>query len=428
MAVTNQTQAAAYCPVYNPQWFVSTSTQTAQPNFRYTVVLTDLISGGTVTKDVDKDPNNLFVFDASSFAEQYMTQVNPANLYGWQRNTGATRKVRVNVGETYGATPTYYAGSNYDYIVWNGSFDFLETQSFNYLNHIYSQANNIQLITNNKNPLYSWSPSASPEHYSLPENVIAGRSSYLYVHTTAVANEMQSITVIGYDANNVVLGTTTINNQYSSGTTYTDKYVFIDVGYEGLNNMPAGQCTGTYPIPVSTYDHWIVFDTSSWLPQSVPPAEAYTYPLKRFNMVCEERFDITAVHYQSPEGGFETQVCQKLSLMTTEATKSYYSKYPYSLTGYVPGFTYGIAIENVLTASSRDKITVNTDWLTEAQIAMLKDVISAPIVYADFGSTSGYVSMKCNNNTFQVRKKYNDKLLSASFDLEYTHFNVRQRG
>jgi hypothetical protein len=126
MAITVQTSPQAYTPAYNPQWFVCTSTQTAQPNFRYTVILTDVISGATVTRDIDADANGYLKADFGSFFEQYITQVNPANTYGFQLNTGAVRKCRVNVGETYGTTPTYYAGSDTDYIVWNASLDFME--------------------------------------------------------------------------------------------------------------------------------------------------------------------------------------------------------------------------------------------------------------------------------------------------------------
>ena len=140
MAVTLRSQPQAYTPVYNPQWFVATSNQTAQPNFRYTVVLTDVISSGTVTKDVDPDPSGYFRLDVGSFAEQYMTQLCPSGLYGFRVNTGGVRQIRVNIGETYGTTPTYYAGSNVTYYAWNASLPFLEFQSYSYTNYVYDRA------------------------------------------------------------------------------------------------------------------------------------------------------------------------------------------------------------------------------------------------------------------------------------------------
>ena len=428
MAVTVQTTPSIYTPAYNPQWFVATSTQTAQANFRYRVVLTDVISSATVTKDIDKDANGYFRFDVSTFSEQYITQVNPSGLYGWQENTGAVRKIRVNIGEVYGSTPTYYAGANSDFIVWNASLDFLTMQSYNYLNYLYTQGNNIQIITNNKNPSYVWTASASTPYYSNDETVTASRSSYLYFLASAVG-DVEKIRIIGYNTAGSQMGSSVIRNPSSGSSTYTARYQFIDLGYDGLANMPAAQIlSGTSPIPVSTYDYWIVLDESSWLPSVAAPAAQYIYPLKRYNAVCEPRYDVITTHYLSPQGSFETQPCVKLSLRSTEVTKSSYSKLPYTLTGYTVGYTYGASVDNTLTSTLRDKILVNTDWLTELEVVQLKDAISSPVVYVDMGDTGGYKAMRVTDNSYQTKKKYNEQLLSVSFTLEYTHVNVRQRG
>lgn len=428
MAVTLLDNPTTHQPAYNPQWFVASSTQIAQPNFKFRVVFTDVISGETVTKDYDKDPDNQLQLDAGCFAEQFITQLNPSGLYGWQRNTGAIRKIRVNIGEVYGATPTYYAGSNFDYIVWNGAIDVLEFQAYDVTDYLYSQSNNIQIITNNKNPDYVWATSTNPEYYSNDEDVAESKSSYLYFLSNAVG-DIESITVVGFNAAGSQLGSTVITNPYAASSTYTEKYVFIDVGYDGLLNMPSAQISsGTDPIPVSTYAYWIVYDSSSWLPQTVPPAEPYIYPLKRFNKICEPRYDVTAVHYLAPEGAFETQVCAKLSLRKHATTKTYYSKLPYYKSANQVVYDYGSSVDNTLSSTVKSTITVHTDWLEEYEATQLRDAISAPIIYADFGDTGGYVSMKMITGTYDEKRKYNEQLISVSFDLEYSHVNIRQRG
>lgn len=431
MAVTNQIQPSAYMPAYNPQYFVSTSNQTGSANFRYRIICTDVTSGVTSSKDVYPDANGWCNFDAGAFAEQYISQVNPSNTYGFQTNTGALRQITVNIGEVYGSTPTYYVGSNYSYYVWNGSLDFLSNdaddfQNYNYLDYIYSTANNIQLLTNNKNSAYSWNPSASPERYSHDENVPSSRSSYLSF--ISLPNSLEKIQVIGFASNGTQLGSTVIGNTVS-GSSGANQYRYIDVGYDGLANMPSNQVlSGTYPIPVSTYDYWIVYDVSSWLPSSTPPAEPYTFPLKRFNKICEPRFDVIELHYQTPEGNMESQVFPKMSLRTSEGTKIYYSQYPYYYSGYTPIYDYGTMTEKMLSATSKDKITINTDWLTENEVYRLRDVITSPIVYVDMGNTRGYLSVKVVDNSFTVNKKYNSSLLSVAINLEFNHMNLRQRG
>lgn len=433
MAVTNLVQPSAFMPAYNPQWFKSSSTQTAQPNFVYTVVLTDVISGATVTKNIDPDPSGRLVFDAGSFAEQYITQVNPSGLYGFQLNTGAIRQITVNVGETYGSTPTYYAGSNFNYYVWNGALDTLSTstrdmQNFAYTDYVYSQSNNVQLITNNRNPSYTWATSSSQVFYSQAETVTANRSSYLYCLTSATG-DFQKLRVIGYNASGAVVGTNLLLNVYNASSSYLNRYVFIDVGYDGLLNMPSATViSGTYPIPVSTYSYWEVYDESDWLPQVVAPAQPYIYPLRRYNMTCEPRFDTIELHYMSPQGSIESQVCNKLSIRTHDTLRTFYSKLPYSTSGTgAITYTYGSQIENALTTSTKSKLTINTDWLEEYEVTQLRDAVTSPVLYVDLGSSRGYLAVKMLTNTYAEKRKYNDKLISVQFDLEFTYTNIRQR-
>lgn len=431
MAVTARVQPSAYMPAYNPQWFVYTSNQTAQPNFRYRIICEDVTTGATSSKDVYMDASGYCRFDAGAFAEQYISQVNPSNTYGFQTNTGALRQIRVNVGEVYGSTPAYYAGSNFYYYVWNGSLDFLSNdsadfQNYVYTNYVYSSSNNIQVLTNNKNSAYTWTTSSNPPYYSYDESVASSRSTYLSF--ISLPNSFEKIQVVGFASDGSQLGSTVIGNTVS-GSSGVNQYRYIDVGYNGLANMPSNQVlSGTYPIPVSTYDYWIVYDVSSWLPQSVAPAEPYIYPLKRFNKICEPRFDVIELHYQTPEGNMESQVFPKMSLRTSEGTKIYYSQYPYYYSGYTPVYDYGTMVEKMLSATSKDKITINTDWLTENEVYRLRDVITSPIVYVDMGNTRGYLSVKVVDNSFTVNKKYNSQMLSVSMNLEFNHMNIRQRG
>jgi len=426
MAVTVISQPSAYTPAFNPQFWVASSNQTAQPNFRYRVILTDLITSETVTKDMDADPvTGRLELDSGSFSENFCTQVNPSGLYGFQKNTGAIRKIRVNIGEVYGATPTYFAGANTDYIIWNAALDFLEFQNFDYTDYLYTASPNIQYICNDKNPEYNYAASTIP--YRLREKTMSGHSSYLYCLNSA-AGDFEKIEVVGFDAAGNTITSTTIGNINLSGsTTYTDKYQFIDIGYDGLVNVPQSQViSGTYPIPVSTYASYLVRETSTWI--GVNPRKAIKY----FDVVCEPRYDSLSLHYLTPEGDFATQLFTKLKLRKSEVNKSYYSKIPYEQTlvngNYTVTYSRGAAIENTLSSTIKDSITVHTDWLEEYEVTRLKDAASAPVVYVSFGDGLGFVSMKIKQNSFEERRKYNEQLLSVSFDLEYTHVNVRQKG
>lgn len=429
MAVTVQSQPQAFMPVYNPQWFVATSTQTGQPNFRYTVVLTDLISSGTITQDVDADPSGNFRMDVGSFAEQYMTQVSPSNLFGFQLNVGAIRKVRVNIGETYdvAGTPTYFAGSNVEYIVWNASLDFLTMFDYAYTNYVMNRSSaSFRYLTSTPslNPLFSAGTPAN-QPYMRDDKTYEDRSHYLYcINPVPGTHEsFQRITITGYNSAGTPLATTVIANPYAASATYTDKYAFIDIGYEGLENMPGAQIiSGANPIPVSTFSYYDVFDTNTGA-----GAGGATVWVKRMYVVCEPKFDLIGVHYLADQGQFDTQVCAKLSLRRIESVKSHYSKLPYRYSGYNVVYDYTSAVENTLTSSSRNKLTVNTDWLEEWEASKLKEAISSPIVYVDLGDTNGMIAMKMVTGSYDEKKKYNEQMFFATFELEYAHINIRQR-
>jgi hypothetical protein len=65
MALTINQQPQAYTPVFNPQIFHATSTNSGSANHTYTFVFTDVLSGLTGTVQVTKDP----VFSAGVFDE-----------------------------------------------------------------------------------------------------------------------------------------------------------------------------------------------------------------------------------------------------------------------------------------------------------------------------------------------------------------------
>ena len=132
-----------YVPCYNNQWFVASSTNTGQPNFKYYIVVTDFITGYSVTEKFLPNPSGKLQFDASKFSELLMTNYIPVNQYGFQQNT-SIRKIRVNIGEIYGSTlpGTITSGTNIDYIVWNGSLEMLTFSKYNSKNYTWDLSTN----------------------------------------------------------------------------------------------------------------------------------------------------------------------------------------------------------------------------------------------------------------------------------------------
>lgn len=124
MAVTIYSSPQIPTPVYNEQFLDAVSTQYAQPNFTFTIIVTDVITSTVLAIDyVKADSTGNLHYNIGNYAENLMQNYFPVNLYGWKKCADAIRKIRFNVGETYGTIPAYYIGSNVEYIAWNAGID-----------------------------------------------------------------------------------------------------------------------------------------------------------------------------------------------------------------------------------------------------------------------------------------------------------------
>jgi hypothetical protein len=114
MAITLNNRPSVITPGFNQMMFKATSTQTAQPNFKYYIqinvdgnVLSPLVLPARPTADV--------IFDIQPLVQDYLKNYFPINTHGWQQCTKSIINVTVNIGERYGTTPTIYAGTTETY-------------------------------------------------------------------------------------------------------------------------------------------------------------------------------------------------------------------------------------------------------------------------------------------------------------------------
>lgn len=408
MSVSSSQTPDSYTPCYNAQWFGAVSTLVANTNFRYTIVCTDVITSATATYQAEQRPDTRLVFDAANFAKNYMKHYIPNNAYGFQKCTDAIRKMRVNIGESYG-TSTYASGTNVEYIVWNGVLKYLDFPSYDQTDYVYNANNeNVVYLTN----LYN-------------RKTFIDKSLFLYALTSG-QNDIGLIRIKTYNEADVLLGTYDISNPYSASTTYTDKYLAIDVGYKGLDNIASGLVTGGYPIISTNVAYYTVQDVSTL--QVIPFQYSQITDLFRVDVQCEPRYDPYVLHFLDKQGNFDTMNFQKLSETNVQADKTYYRKNPYELNSNVWEYSIDTPNEQVLNSSTTTRLKLNCDWLTENEADVLRYIISSPVVYMDMGSTIGLIPVKVLTNQWLVNKNWNNKLYSVAIDIEYTHKDVFQNG
>lgn len=409
MAITIQSSPTSPTPAYNENWVVATSTQTAQPNFYYTVILTDVTASFTFdTIYIKPDPNNRLIMDLGAYVEKYMENYIPVNLYGWKKCADATRKFRFNVGETWDivGVPTYAAGTNTDYITWNAGVDkqYIAPYSPNYFCYD-SSIPNIAFIT------------------TLPNKTYVDRSQYLYVLCQQNANELPAIEIDTFDSAGNQLGNYTIPRPDEGTGLYSDNYQAIDVGYKGLLGITAPFVTvnvGTYPIITPSVASYSVYDPATFNP-------LYFSTIQTITIECNPKYEVYTLHYLNSKGGYQTLHCNLATTLKSSKTTTSFKKSGWSLVG---GTTMtldpALANEKIQSVTIQDSLILNSDWLTNAEFELHRDLFTSTDVRLDIGSTTTYKGVKVTDTGYVTESP--QRLRNYEINVSYTHQNYRQRG
>lgn len=419
MAITTNQQPNAYCPAHSPMIFEALSTQIAQPNFTYTIIVTDLITSTAQTYPVEQAPvTGELVFDAREFVKDFIKNYIPNNVYGFQKCTDAIRKIRVNIGETYGSTPTYYAGSNIDFIVWNAGLSWLEYPVYSSTSYVYkASTTNYKYLTTNVNP-------ASATRYKPDGVTYADKSHFIYV-LSSESGDVELFRINTYDSAGTLLGQYDITNPYNPGTTYTDKYVCIDVGHKGLSQIstPADYTviTGSAPIITDSVAYYDIIDG-----YTAPPITARK-TIQRIYIGCEAKHDVFSLHFLDKHGNFEPLHFPKFSEITTKNKKTLYRQQPFTLTSSTWAYTRFTAHEKVMSTEEEQSYRITTDWMSETDANIFAHIIHSSVVYIDLGSSIGLVPVIVETNTLTRPKKWNQpKMRAIQIDIRYTFKEVWQ--
>jgi hypothetical protein len=417
MAVTVHQQPNAYCPAHSPMIFVATSTQIASVNFTYTVRITDVITSTVQDYPHEQRPvTGECVFDARDFVKNFIKNYIPNNSYGFKRCTDAIRQITVNIGETYGTTPTYYTGSNITFIVWNGGLSWLEYPSYSSSSYLYkASTTNYKYLTSNVQSSGNYSPDAV---------TYSGKSHFIYV-LSSENNDVELFRINTYNSAGTLLGQYDILNPYAPGTTYTDKLVCIDVGHKAMSAMtsPADYSVifGSAPIITDSVAYYDIIDG-----YTMPPITARK-TIQRLYIGCEAKHDVYTLHFQDKPGNFLTMNFPKFSEIVTKNSRTAYRQQPFTLSSNTWTYSTFTPHEKIYNTSEEQSFKITTDWMSETEASVFSHIIHSSVVYLDMGSTIGLIPVIVDTNSMIRPKKWNQpKMRAIQIDIRYTFKEVWQ--
>jgi hypothetical protein len=154
-------------------------------------------------------------------------------------------------------------------------------------------------------------------------------------------------------------------------------------------------------------------------------------PLYRFDLVCEGKHEIFTMHFLNRFGGMESRDFTKVSRKTIDIEKSEFGKLGYTMNSsgvisYKNSNNVYNEIKSVYSSHYKEKMTLNTDILTDDEYDWLGDLIISPMVYIE---TSGYfIPCAITNNNYEFKKVVNDQLTNLTIEIEFGEkFNAQYR-
>src|SRR3990167_8915459 len=106
MAITILQSPEVKSPVFNPVWYLLSSTNTAEPNFRYIcdVYITGITPAYFRIKTPPDPVYSRGAFDVARIIEAYTNTALDFDNHGWTQNITSTRTYTAKFGEEYGPT------------------------------------------------------------------------------------------------------------------------------------------------------------------------------------------------------------------------------------------------------------------------------------------------------------------------------------
>jgi hypothetical protein len=354
--------------------------------------------------------------DFSRALQKYVVEEQQAfDNTGMVVNAPATpiKKFRVDVVEEYGDPATEReetAITGADMYCWSGVFD-----SHDWINQI-----------NEASPFNTWllntTNGTSAEFltaYKTPKVSIndAGWTTYL----TDTTGDMDYVEVKTYNSAGGLIQTIQVAITPSIGAT-ADRMQTIATAPSSLNNYVGPILAGAQPFITSSVATYTVqvFETTP-----TASSEILTFTVDE---AC--RYDVYRIHFLNKLGGIDAYNFRSRSQENTEVKRKSYTRSADNI--QASGIVYDHE-DNGTTdyfVKYRDKITLRSEYLTEAEQNWLKELITSPLVFLEFTDLQGnqnFKPVKVTTNRWMKKTKSIDKIFKLEVGIDIAQENFRQR-
>jgi hypothetical protein len=150
-------------------------------------------------------------------------------------------------------------------------------------------------------------------------------------------------------------------------------------------------------------------------------AGATTVATKRFKVGdnCSQ-YETVRLHWMNKLGGFEAFNFNKNTINAMTIDRKQF-KAPLPI-----GYSKTDRLKTNYNTTINDKITINSDWVSEEESLLLEQLATSPIIYLERSPTD-FVAVNILNSSYEIKTFLTDrKMFNVTFEIEYTYSRYRQ--
>jgi hypothetical protein len=392
MAITINSFPGNYSTMHAPLWFVVSSTNTSQPNFKYVF---DVYVNGTLVARVKSFPqpsSTKGIFNAAPIVRNYWNSYFKPNISSYSAfpYTGSDIYVdyEVKFGEEYNAT-TY---TNLE-----------ETSKFayNYIqDYLYNPTSDVFLTPAKYDTNYAgfYLTNRDKTQVQIPYSLLSGGTLY----TSFLSDAENTTKNLSIDVA-VFNGTTT--TVYTGSTQSWKDFALLDISPRALN----------------AYIGSTIIDATTKYYDVRAKIAGVQVDTMRVTLSCTQH-DVIPLHFLNSVGGYETYHFTLVNRQTRAIERKSFERLNYEYEAASTAMdmvdAYGRLYGGTIPFSTQQKVTykLTSDWINFTDYNWMKELIASPEVYLE--RNAQFMPIVIGTSTWTEKKRFADKTFNLELDID----------
>lgn len=385
MAITINSSPNTYQSFHEDLWFVVSSTNTAQTNFKYVF---DVYINGTLVSRVKSFPQpstGKGIFNAANIVRNYWSSYFKPSATAFSY---VGSDIRINYVVKYGEE---YGGTLYT------NLSETDTDAFNYYPNLLNGAAAYDGNWFENNYTYRLLTNRDPLNLTTRRTNGQCFVSLLNSSINTPINWNLDVTRYGNLTPSTVTG----------GNVSVSDYAMMDLSPASINTY-----LGTSFINSNTEYYLVEFNANGGAQFST-----------RVNIICEPRYTTIPIHFLNSLGGYDTINFSLVNKESRSFERKSFEQMDWQLSGDVMSRTdnfsrfNGGSVQFATAQTITYKLT--SDWLNLTEYNWIKELIGSPEVYMQDTTNLYYIPVKISTSSWTEKKRYADKVYNLELDIEF---------